>query len=107
MTLNQQRELGTEEVDAVGEDKTWAPGDIELDLRYQTALEATGLCDPMKYFEWAGMPRVAPRDPDGSGMLARFVREDSLRMPSLATSVVDASGVALLRGWIAQLSACP
>ncbi|MGB5703593.1 MAG: hypothetical protein WBM48_12310 [Polyangiales bacterium] len=85
----------------------WAPGDIELDLRYQTALEATGLCDPMKYFEWAGMPRVAPRDPDGSGMLARFVREDSLRMPSLATSVVDASGVALLRGWIAQLSACP
>lgn len=85
----------------------WAPGDVGLDLRYETEIEATGLCDTMKYFEWAGTARVAPGDPERSGLLARFLREDSLRMPSVGTSVVDASGAALLRGWIAQLSACP
>lgn len=85
----------------------WAPSDVELDLRYETELEATGLCETMKYFEWAGIARVAPGDPDRSGLLARFLRQDSLRMPSVGTSVVDAEGAALLGAWIAQLSACP
>ena len=53
----------------------WAPGDVELDLRYETELEATGLCETMKYFEWAGIPRVAPGDPERSGLLARFLRD--------------------------------
>lgn len=85
----------------------WAPSDSGLDLRYETALQDTGLCEPMKYFQWVGMPRVAPGDPDGSGMLQRFLLEDALRMPSLGTSVVDPSGAELLRSWISQLGACP
>ena len=61
----------------------------------------------MQYFQWAGMPRVAPGYPDGSGLLQRFIRDDELRMPSTGSSVVDPSGTALLRNWIAGLESCP
>ncbi|MGB8329244.1 MAG: hypothetical protein WCE62_03885, partial [Polyangiales bacterium] len=85
----------------------WAPSDIGLDFRYQVALEDTGLCDPMKYFDWAGTPRVAPGDPEGSGLLQRFISQGSLRMPSLGTSTVDPLGAGLLADWIAQIKTCP
>jgi len=85
----------------------WAPADSGLDVRYETALAETGLCDPMKYFGWAGMPRVAPGDPANSGVLRRIQREDSLRMPPLGISTVDPLGVSVLSGWIAELEACP
>jgi uncharacterized repeat protein (TIGR03806 family) len=85
----------------------WAPSDIGLDLRYETALEGTGLCEPMRYFTWVGSARIAPGNPDGSGVLQRFELENELRMPSLGTSVVDASGAELLRSWIGELSSCP
>ena len=62
----------------------------------------------MKYFpEWAGIPRVAPGNPDGSGILQRFLVEDVLRMPSVGTSTIDPFGEALLRDWIAQMVTCP
>jgi uncharacterized repeat protein (TIGR03806 family) len=85
----------------------WAPSDIGLDFRYQVALDETGICDPMKYFDWEGMSRVVPGNPDASGILQRFVLQDPLRMPSLGTSIVDPFGVGLLRDWIAELEACP
>jgi uncharacterized repeat protein (TIGR03806 family) len=82
--------------------------DHGLDLRYEVSLEDSGLCDPMKYFpEWAGTPRVAPGNPQGSGVLQRFVLEDAQRMPSIGTSVVDPFGTDLLSRWIAQLRSCP
>jgi uncharacterized repeat protein (TIGR03806 family) len=82
-------------------------GDHGLDLRYQVPLEDTGICDPMKYFEWDGVPRLAPGDPDGSGILQRFLLQDELRMPSIGTSTIDAFANSLLRDWIAQLESCP
>jgi len=85
----------------------WAPSDIGLDLRYEVALEVTGLCDAMRYFEWDGMARVAPGDPERSGLLHRFVLQDELRMPSTGTSVVDPLGTSLLHDWIAALDTCP
>lgn len=85
----------------------WAPPEVGLDFRYRTALEETGLCEPMKYFEWTGVPRVAPGDPGGSGIVQRFVLEDPLRMPSLGASRVDPFGVRLLSDWIARLETCP
>ena len=85
----------------------WAPSSIGLDLRYQVALEDTGLCDPMKYFEWVGTPRVAPGDPEGSGILQRFLLHGPLRMPSLGTSTIDPLGVELLSDWITRLDTCP
>jgi uncharacterized repeat protein (TIGR03806 family) len=82
--------------------------DHGLDFRYQVPLEDTGMCDPMKYFpEWAGMPRVAPGNPAGSGILQRFLLEDLLRMPSIGTSAIDPLGAGLLTDWIAQLESCP
>jgi len=82
-------------------------GDHGLDFRYQVPLEHTGICDPMKYFEWVGVPRLAPGNPDGSGILQRFLLQDELRMPSIGTSTIDAFGNSLLRDWIAQLESCP
>ena len=82
--------------------------DHGLDLRYQVALEDSGLCDPMRAFpQWAGMARVAPGDPDGSGLLQRFLLDTVLRMPSTATSVVDPLGASLLRDWISRIETCP
>lgn len=79
-----------------------------LDLRYDVSLEDSGLCEPMRYFpEWAGTPRVAPGDPQGSGILQRFVIDAEQRMPSIGTSTVDPFGTQLLSNWIAQLHSCP
>ena len=83
-------------------------GDHGLDLRYELPIEGTGMCEPMKYFpQWAGMPRVAPGDPEGSGIMQRFLEVGVLRMPSIGTSTVDPFGTGLLRDWIAQMDSCP
>ena len=83
-------------------------GDHGLDFRYEVPLEDSGICDPMKYFpEWAGTPRVAPGDPDGSGILQRFLVDDVLRMPSIGTSTIDPLGTGLLHDWISQMASCP
>ena len=81
--------------------------DHGLDLRYELSLEETGLCDSMRYWSWSGVPRIAPGNPDGSGVLQRFVLDDALRMPSTGTSTIDRFGESLLRDWIAGLDACP
>lgn len=82
--------------------------DHGLDLRYEVSLEDSGLCEPMRYFpEWTGTARVAPGDPQGSGILQRFAVEDAQRMPSIGSSVVDPFGTQLLGRWIAQLRSCP
>ena len=83
-------------------------GDHGLDFRYELPLEDTGMCDAMKYFpEWAGLPRIAPGNPEGSGILQRFLVENELRMPSTGASTIDPFGAELLRDWIAQMNACP
>jgi uncharacterized repeat protein (TIGR03806 family) len=83
-------------------------GDHGLDFRYEVPLAESGICDPMKYFPaWVGLPRVAPGDPEGSGLLQRFLVDDLLRMPSIGTSKIDPFGVALLSDWIRQLDSCP
>ena len=81
--------------------------DYGLDFRYQVPLEDSGICDLMEYSLWVGVPRVAPGDPGGSGILQRFLREDNQRMPSIGTSIIDPFGTALLTDWIASLKTCP
>lgn len=85
----------------------WAPFDTELDLRYETPLAITGLCDSMKFFDWEGVPRVAPGDPEGSGVLQRFLLDDALRMPSIGSSTIDPIGARVISDWIQQLESCP
>jgi mono/diheme cytochrome c family protein len=54
-----------------------------------------------------GFPsRIAPGDPDASGLLARMkARGSDQQMPPLATEHVDPAGIAAVRAWIGQLSA--
>jgi uncharacterized repeat protein (TIGR03806 family) len=85
----------------------WAAASIELDLRYETPLANTHLCDPMLFPGWEGVPRVAPGDPEGSGVLQRFLLDDELRMPSLGSSTVDGSGAEVIADWIQLLDTCP
>jgi uncharacterized repeat protein (TIGR03806 family) len=85
----------------------WASKSSDLDLRYETPLASTGLCEPMQFPGWEGVPRIAPRDPTGSGVLQRFLLDDELRMPSLGSSTVDPSGAQLISDWIDQLETCP
>jgi hypothetical protein len=61
----------------------------------------------MKYGLWAGIPRVAPANPEGSGIMQRFLREDEQRMPSIGTSTIDPLGTSLLSDWIARMDTCP
>jgi uncharacterized repeat protein (TIGR03806 family) len=85
----------------------WAPIDTALDLRFEVPLAQTGLCQPMKYFNWTGIPRILPGNADGSGILQRFVMGGTLRMPSIGTARVDPLGAELLSDWIDRLDACP
>jgi uncharacterized repeat protein (TIGR03806 family) len=86
----------------------WASTYVDLDLRYETALMDTGLCEFMLHYpEYEGMPRIAPGDPEGSGLLQRFQREDGARMPPFGSSTVDSFGVEVISDWVRQMRACP
>ena len=86
----------------------WVDPNLRLDLRYEVPLEDSALCDLMTFPpELAGIPRIDPGNPQGSGILKRFLREDEQRMPSVGTSTVDPFGTELLRNWIAGLRTCP
>ena len=48
--------------------------------------------------------RVVPGDPDASAIVARMsARGDDNQMPPLATEVIDPTGIAKARAWIASL----
>jgi hypothetical protein len=49
---------------------------------------------------------IAPGNPDASVLLERMNRRDAGGMPPLASNVVDAEGVSLIRDWIASLTTC-
>jgi mono/diheme cytochrome c family protein len=80
-----------------------------MDLRFQTALNATNACnvDPQAGdLGVAGARIILPGEPGRSLVVLRAERRDAAGMPPLASHVVDAQGVQLLRDWIAQLGGC-
>ncbi|HVY66575.1 MAG TPA: PQQ-dependent sugar dehydrogenase [Gammaproteobacteria bacterium] len=81
-----------------------------MDLRYSTLLSATAACDAPPQAGDLGIGAaariVAPGSPANSVLVARANRRDANGMPPLASSVVDAAGVALLTQWIAGLTSC-
>ena len=82
-----------------------------IDLTYTTPLAQTAMClvapenGKMGLFApWI----VDPGNPDNSILLLRMeTLEEGLRMPNIASSVVDPVGTALVRNWIASLDSCP
>lgn len=81
----------------------------EMDLRFGTALSATGVCDVPPQLGDLGLtnPRlIAPGSPERSVLLARMSRRDGQAMPPVASTTADARGATLLRDWIASMSGC-
>ncbi|HWB81229.1 MAG TPA: PQQ-dependent sugar dehydrogenase [Nannocystaceae bacterium] len=84
-------------------------GRAALDLRRELALADTGLCgDPRAGdLELADAKIVAPGDPARSVLSTRLHATGDLRMPPLATAVVDEAAAAMIDDWIQSLGACP
>ena len=82
---------------------------VELDLRIDTALAATGLCGEPNAgtlgidHAWI----VVPRAPERSVLVARMRVVDERRMPKLASRVVDEIGASAVEAWIRELASCP
>jgi len=80
-----------------------------LDLRWQTALAAMNACNVTPQAGDLGVADariIAPGAPDRSVLVIRTGRRDAVGMPPLASHLVDAEGVQLLRAWITQLGGC-
>jgi uncharacterized repeat protein (TIGR03806 family) len=80
-----------------------------MDLRWQTALGATSACNVTPQAGDLGVADariIAPGAPDRSVLVLRTERRDAVGMPPLASHVVDAQGVQLLRQWISQMPGC-
>lgn len=86
-----------------------APARGGLDLRFDTALVDTGLCDAAELgvVGTADGWRIAPGDPEQSVLHARISRRDESGMPPLASNLVDREGVEAIERWIESLPSCP
>ncbi len=84
----------------------FAPVEAGMDMRWTTPLADMGLCDePMLFWHFAGMPRLAPGVPERSGLFLRFT-DASLPMPPIGTRIPNPAAVSLLREWIGSLDGC-
>jgi cysteine synthase len=81
-----------------------------MDLRFATALANTGACNVAPTAGDLGIGAaariIAPGAPANSVLPARMDRRDANQMPPLASHVVDAAGVTLIRDWITSLTSC-
>jgi uncharacterized repeat protein (TIGR03806 family) len=90
--------------------RSGGPTSVSLDLRYSLLLSSTAACDVAPTAGDSGIGSaariIAPGNPDASVLLERMNRRDAGGMPPLASNVVDAEGVSLIRDWIASLTTC-
>lgn len=81
-----------------------------MDLRYTTGLIATNACNALPQSGDLGLSGnariIAPGSSANSLLMHRMNRRDSAAMPPLASTAVDAAGVALIAQWIDSLAAC-
>jgi hypothetical protein len=80
-----------------------------MDLRSSTALQSMAACDVTPSAGSLGISGariVARGDAAHSVLSARDGRRDANGMPPLASSIVDAQGVALVSAWINGLGSC-
>ena len=88
-----------------------AEPNVIIDLRFTTSLEGARICNEPPRRTDLGIPDVkllAPGDPAKSMISFRMHSlVPSLRMPPIASSVLDTEGTALVDGWIRAISSCP
>lgn len=80
------------------------------DLQFSTSVAGTNTCNVAPIVSDFGIPNsklIAPGDPSLSILSLRLERLDGMRMPPLASSVVDTQGMAVVNGWIQSITACP
>ncbi len=84
------------------------PGQGEIDLRFTTPLTAMNVCEarPEDDLGIEDARLLVPGAPERSILSVRIQGDGRVRMPPLATAIVDDDGVALVDGWIASLAAC-
>ncbi len=80
-----------------------------LDLRYETPLSGTGLCNVTPSAGDLGLSNarlLAPGAPERSVLLARLRVRGTQQMPPLASNLVDTNAQAWLTDWIQNVKAC-
>lgn len=77
-----------------------------LDLRFDTALARSGLCEASS-FSGNARALVVPGGSAGSELWSRLSRRGDGGMPPLASLKVDTTGAALVARWIDGLRDCP
>jgi uncharacterized repeat protein (TIGR03806 family) len=87
------------------------PGRGGLDLRFETALGDTGLCDeaqlgPVDNAAEGRALLIAPGKPQESVLLSRLARRGRRQMPPLASLAVDQQGATLVRRFIETFRGC-
>ena len=82
---------------------------VNIDMRYETPLSETGLCDTEPLHGDLGIlgaRHIVPGSPDQSLVVLRTNHQGEERMPPIGSQLVDFGGVALLSLWIDQLESC-
>jgi mono/diheme cytochrome c family protein len=84
------------------------PTNSTMDLRYSTPLASTNACNatPNNNLGNANARLIAPGNAANTLIVTRTNRRDSLAMPPISSTVVDAQGVALLTSWVSSLTSC-
>ena len=84
------------------------PGRGELDFRFKTPLQDTGMINKPPMLEDLGIVNariVAPGDPDRSILAVRMgSRSTAIMMPPLGSHLVDTNGVSLIHQWISSIT---
>ncbi len=84
-------------------------GQGTMDLRFAGSFADTKTCNAMNTQGPIGSATVlvAPGAPETSILSLRLHATDSKRMPPVAVSITDTSGVGVIDAWIRSLTACP
>ncbi len=85
------------------------PTPSNMDLRQDTALNATNACDTIPLSGNLGIADariITPGDASRSVLVNRMSRRDVHGMPPLASAITDAQGISLITAWIDDLSSC-
>lgn len=86
------------------------PARGNVDLRYSTPLAATKVCGEAPLLGDVGVVGakiLAPGMPGKSVLSLRPHSLGAVRMPPIASNVVDTAGVGVVDAWITSLAACP
>jgi hypothetical protein len=80
---------------------------IKFDMRYQTPLAMMNICNVATRKKEFGTAVFAPGSPSDSAMLGHMRSTTKMRMPPLATSLVDEAGSQVVENWVKAVAACP